>query len=302
MNPEPIRTVPPPITYGGASTAAGQSIWSTFWQDFGPEDQPHERCHVPGDGRAAVDQHWTQFADGLPHGARVIDLGCGAGVAGCALLRRRSDLEVIGIDLANVPVTRLANLTIHPWTNMESLPFGEGCFDAAISLFGIEYGNIEKTVRELGRVLKPGARFSFLVHHRESEISREGSARRRALRELIAGKMKAAFLAGDANGIDQQRQRLKAQFPNEPSISLFGGYYHRNVTRTRAERQAIWQKLAGELDPEIALLLHLERSAKEPAELGAWLVPLLSSMARVGVSILRRNSGEPIAWVVDGAR
>lgn len=301
MKPEPIR-VPPQIARAGMRPATGQGLWSTFWQDFCLEGEPHERCHVPGDGRAVVDAHWAAFADGLERGAQVIDLGCGAGVAGCALLRRRGDLQVTGVDWANVPVTRRPNLTIHPWVSMEALPFEDGGFDAAISLFGIEYGDIGKTGAELARVLKPGAAFSFIVHHRESEISREGMARRRALRELIAGGMKAAFLAGDAAGIDRQRQRLRAQFPGEPAVNLFGGYYHRNATRTRAERQAIWQKLAGEIDPEIALLGHLERSAKAPAELGAWLVPLLAGMARVSVAVLRRGSGEPIAWEVSGAR
>ena len=295
MKLDPISAILPPIGYGGARPAparpfaptgkpspgaAGQSIWSRFWQDFSLENQPSDRCYIPGDGRDAVDRHWTRFADELPNGARVIDLGCGAGIAGNTLLRRRGDLEVAGVDLANVPVTRLANLTIHPWTNMEALPFGEGCFDAAISLFGVEYGDIGKTARELERVLKPGAAFSFLVHHHESEIAREGGARRRALRELIAGKLKAAFLAGDMKGIEQQRQRLREHYPREPAVSLFSEHYRRNVTRTRAERQALWQKLAAELDPEIALLLHLKRSAKAPAELGAWLVPLLSGMAR----------------------
>ena len=266
------------------------------------QNAPQERCHVPVAGRHAIDRHWAQFSDGLRPGAQVIDLGCGAGVAGRVLLSRRNDLAVTGVDWANVPATHVTNLAIHAGVRMEALPFGDGCFDAAISLFGIEYGNIVETARELERVLKPGAQFSFLVHHRESEIHREGSTRRRALRELTRGKLKAAFLAGNSTGIDRQRERLKAQFPDEPMVSLLSDYCRRNIARTRAERQAMWQKLARELDPEIALLMHLERSAKSAADMGAWLVSLLSIMSRVGVSVLRTSSGEPIAWDVRGIR
>jgi hypothetical protein len=79
-------------------------------------------------------------------------------------------------------------------------------------------------------------------------------------------------------------------------------HFRRNIARARAERQGIWQKLASDHDPEISLLMHLERSAKSAEDMGAWLVPLLPIMSLVGVSVLQRRSGEPIAWNVSGLR
>jgi ubiquinone/menaquinone biosynthesis C-methylase UbiE len=283
-------------------SGAGSSYWSTFWKEFGLENRPHERCYIPGDGREMVDRHWARFADTLPRGAKVIDLGCGAGILGRNLVSQRSDLRVTGVDFANVPTINSANLSIHPWVNMEALPFDDGCFDAATSLFGIEYGNIDETARELARILKPLGCFSFLVHHHESEIVREGSTRLRGLRELLSGKMKAAFLAGRIADFDQQQQRLRNQFPEEPSVKLFSDHFRRNIARTRVERQVMWQKLADDLDPEIKLTTHMERSAKSAIQMGSWLVSLLSIMNEVNVSILRRISGEPIAWDVSGNR
>lgn len=313
MKLDPVRAVAPstvrvpspgktPPSGASKSGAAGAATWSTFWREFGPENAPLERCHVPADGRWAVDQHWGLFADPLPRGARVIDLGCGAGVAGRRLLDRRSDLDVVGIDWADVPIAPRRNLTIHPGVAMEALPFADRSFDAAISLFGIEYGDMAKIARQLERVLKPGAYFSFLVHHQDSEIPREGGVRRRALRELIAGRMKQAFLAGNGEEIGRQRLRLKAQCPGEPMVGLVSDYFRRNIELPRSDRQRIWQKLADGLVPEIALLAHLERSAKSAAAMGAWLVPLLPIMRLVGVSVLRRGSGQPIAWNVSGIR
>ncbi|MFC3712760.1 class I SAM-dependent methyltransferase [Sphingoaurantiacus capsulatus] len=281
-------------------TAAG--LWSSFWKDVGTDNAPHERCYVPGDGRPVVDRHWAAFADGLPHAAEVIDLACGAGIVGSTLLRRRGDLRVTGIDWADVPTPPVANLTIHPWVSMEALPFEDDSFDAAVSLFGIEYGDIERIARELERVLKAGARFSFLVHHDQSEILREGGTRRRAIREVLSGKMRAAFLGGNAAGVDFQRQRLKAQFPGEPSMALLLDHLGRHVLRTRAERQAVWDRLIADFGPEISLLAHLERSAKSAPGMGAWLAALLSGMREVNISVLRRGSGEPIAWGVGGIR
>jgi SAM-dependent methyltransferase len=283
-------------------SAASQSLWCTFWQDFCLENQPQERCYIPADGRNVVDRHWVDFADNLPDGAQVLDLGCGAGIVGNTLLRRRKDLHVTGVDWANVPITNQANLNIHSRVSMEDMPFGKDCFDAAVSLFGIEYGDVVNTVQELERVLKAGAQFSFLVHHRESETVQEGDVRRRTLKELISGKMKAAFLAGNAVGLDQQRRSLTQQFPNMPIINLISDYFHRNIHFTRAERQALWQKQADAFDPEIALLMHLERAAKSAVEMGSWLASLLSTMSMINISVLRRNSGQPIAWHVNGIK
>jgi SAM-dependent methyltransferase len=281
---------------------AGPADWTYFWREFGVDDRPLERCYIPGDGQAVVDGYWAQFASALSHNAHVIDLGCGAGIAGRRLLKCRSDLQITGIDFAQVPNTTVANLTTHSWVRMEALPFGEAEFDAAISLFGIEYANIEETAHELRRVLRHGGRFSFLVHHHDSEIVREGRARLKGLRDVLAGPFKAAFLAGRLSEVEQLQQRQHIAYRGIPSIKTFGDHFRLNIARTRAERLAIWQKLADDLDPEIILTTHMERSAKSPEQLGSWLVPLLSTMRKVSAAVLRRGSGEPIAWEVSGIR
>ena len=83
-------------------------------------------------------------------------------------------------------------------------------------------------------------------------------------------------------------------------VKLARDHFRRNIARTSAERQSMWRKLADELEPEIALLAQMERSAKSETELGAWLAPLLSIMDLTCVSTLRRGSGEPIAWNIHG--
>lgn len=284
------------------SVGVEPDAWSKFWQEFCPENERNEACYVPGDGRSALDRQWAYFANSLPRGAHVIDIGCGAGIVGRNLLSQRPDLQITGVDCASVPVRSQAHLTIHTQVNMEALPFGDCSFDAAVSQFGIEYGNIVDAAPELERVLKPGAPLCFLIHHRDSEIVREGSLRRRALEELMRGKVKDAFLEGDAAGIDQLKQPLGKKFPDEPMVKLVSDYFLRNIGRPREERQEVWQKLSDELDPEIWLLLQLERSAKSAAELDSWLVPLQSAMTSVGTSIVQRGSGEPIAWSVHGMR
>lgn len=284
------------------SVSAGPANWSSFWRESADDGVLQERCHLPAEGRRLVDGHWGRFADARSPGERLLDLGCGAGVVGRALLVRRRDLHVTGVDWADVPVAAVANLTVRPWVSMEALPFDDGCFDGAVSLFGVEYGDAGPTAREVARVLRPGARFSFVVHHADSETVREGSTRRRALRALFAGKARTAYLTGSLPGFQAQRQALRADFPDEPNLRLFGEALTRSIARPRPERQTIWDGLARDLAPELALLRELERSAKSPAAMGAWLGHWLPTVDRISASVLRRACGEPVAWLVEGIR
>lgn len=307
MSSRPLHNVLP-ATFSPASAAKSKqaasppSLWTAFWRDFCLEDQPHERCPIPGDGRAAVDRHWIYFAEDLPLGGRVIDLGCGAGTVGRTLLTHRKDLRVTGVDFADVPALTVPYLTIRPGIDMEALPFGDGSFDAAVSLFGIEYSNIDRTAPELARVLKPGATFSFLVHHHDSETVREGAARRGALQDLLSASVKTPFLVGSIPGLDHQLRRLDDCFPGDPSIALFSRYLRHHLTGARAHRQAIWQDMLDNLGPEVALLTHLQRSVKSPAQMAHWLAALLPITQSLSISVLRRKSSQPIAWQVEGKR
>lgn len=279
-------------------TASGADAWSLFWEEQGPGG----RCLIAGDALDALDEQWADFAASLPPGAKIIDLGCGAGAIGRNLLGHRRDLHITGVDSARVPALGHRQLAVLSSVPMESLPFGDNCFDAAVSQFGVEYGKIADIAPELERVLKPGATFRFLVHHRDSELVRQGGLRRQALRALTSGAFKNAFLSGRSQELDQETQRLMRQYPGEPMVKLVSGYFERNVGATRAQRQAIWRDLADGLHPEIWMLRQLEQCSLSADDLGPWLVPLLSRMRVVGAAAVRRQSGEPIAWNIHGMR
>lgn len=294
----PATVSRPGVGRDGLLRTSGADAWSLFWDEQGPDG----RCLIVGDALDALDEQWAYFATSLPVAANVLDLGCGAGTVGRTLLGHRDDVQMTGIDSARVPARNQPQFRILSPVCMESLPFDDHSFDAAVSQFGIEYGNIFKTARELERVLKPGARFRFIVHHRDSQLVREGSVRRRALRALISGPIKSAFLSGRLQELDQHMRRLMIQFPGDPMVNLVSDHYHRNLAGTRAQRHAIWQVLAEGLDPEIWMLHRLGHCAMSADDLGQWLAPLLSRMFLVGGSVVRRKSGSPIGWSIHGVR
>ncbi len=126
---------------------------------------------------------------------RVLDAGCGRGLAMIGCARKLTTGKAVGIDLwaardlsDNSPGAALANAVadgVADRVEVETgditrLPFGDATFDAVISMTVIH--NIpsrderDQAVRELVRVLKPGGRiaiFDLLHTDRYAEILRE---------------------------------------------------------------------------------------------------------------------------------
>ena len=120
---------------------------------------------------AGLDERWRKRAIALlapPHGGRILDLCCGTGDVVFHLLRTDPSLDLTGIDFcepmlaaARVRAPREARGRA---TFMEgdvmSLPFDNASFDGATMGFSLRnVVDIDQVLREVRRVLRPGARF-----------------------------------------------------------------------------------------------------------------------------------------------
>ncbi len=131
---------------------------------------------------------WEAFFASLPAEARLLDIGTGNGVlplmALAAASRRGAHWQIDATDLARIdPVRHVADgerrfvgVRFHPGVASEQLPFEEASFDAATGHYALEYSDTSRSVRELARVLKPGAEAQFVLHHSDSLLLQ--SARR----------------------------------------------------------------------------------------------------------------------------
>jgi len=106
-----------------------------------------------------------------PLGARVLEVGCGRGVALPVLAERLRPTSLVGVDLDPVLVeiarqrvgaVGLAATIVH--SDLRDLPFDDGSFDLVID-FGTCYhvsggtAGVHRALREVARVLAPGGRF-----------------------------------------------------------------------------------------------------------------------------------------------
>lgn len=275
-----------------------REAWTAFWQ--GPVANLQCIRGAP-DITQALRGHWASFAASLPPETRVLDLGCGAGAAARSLVAARRDLRVTGIDFARIPSPTDPHIHLLSGTAMESLPFADASFGAAVSQFGFEYGRIEETAEQLARVLAPGARVSFLVHHAESSIVASNRARLAALVALQEQKLRAAFLSGNAVAFTAEMASLRRRHPRDTLVAELARILPPRARLGGRERLSAWSAVERALSPEHRILEALDACCVAPESLEDWLQPLGRVCDLGEPAILRKPNGQPISWRIDGA-
>lgn len=274
--------------------------WSAFWGGQGAQGLCRQ---MAGEGlKQTLGIHWAMAARRLPLQERVLDLGCGAGVVGRLMLVERSDLVVHGVDSAEIPLGKGKGPIIHSGVSMEALPFADASFGAAVSQFGFEYGDPQRTALELTRVLRPGAPFSFLVHHRHSAIVAANAARRAALSDLRSGSLRRAFVEGEVARFPRLLRRLAAEHGAIDIVRELAGTLPLRLNLDRPRRAAIWQAIDDALAPEALILDALLGAAPSPQSLAHWLAPLRAAFTGVEAAPVAAPDGALLAWHVSGMR
>jgi ubiquinone/menaquinone biosynthesis C-methylase UbiE len=159
-------------------TVADEKAWGDFWSQ--QRGQGSGGC-LP-DGWRGIEQSqreaWRDFARQLPPDSRVLDLATGDARVLRWLVEECLGLEATGVDLApNLPEPP-AKTTILAGVPMEELPFPDQNFDAVVSQFGFEYGNVARVAREVARVLMPGGLLGLVTHRFDGPILKHNRDRR----------------------------------------------------------------------------------------------------------------------------
>lgn len=147
-------------------------------------------------GAAAFDATalWRDFFAGFEDGARLLDLATGGGqVARLACQAAGASgrrFEVVGVDYADLPAAsgpQQDGPQLLGGVSLEKLPFEAAKFDGAASQFGIEYADTRAALGELARVLRPGGRALFLMHHSKSAVTQWTAAQAAAF-DAVTGQ------------------------------------------------------------------------------------------------------------------
>lgn len=206
-------------------------------------------------------------AAGLRPGMRVVDVACGTGVVTLAAADAVSPGgEVVGVDLnpgmLAVARRKAPDIEWHQGA-AESLAFGEGSFDAAVSQFGLMFfTDREAALREMWRVLRPGGRLVVtLWGSLEDTPGYAGMTLllQRLFGDSIADLLRAPYSLGDPHAL---RSLLIASGVPEPRVDLVSGMARFPSIRAWVECDVRGWTLADRLDDAQFELLVSEAEAE----------------------------------------
>ena len=162
----------PPIDVNATAEPERRAVWSRYWA-LGAGHS----CGGSYEGGygGAIARFWRERLSALPAAARVLDIATGNGALPRLLLDACPHAAVVcdAVDLAAIQPAWLADLPaasrdrlrFHGGCAAESLPFDDGRFDLVISQYGLEYSDLGRSLPEVRRVLAPGGRVAFVMHH-----------------------------------------------------------------------------------------------------------------------------------------
>jgi SAM-dependent methyltransferase len=109
----------------------------------------------------------VEWANSLPSGAAVFDLGCGVGrhvtyLGGRGFQMAGSDIAPTGVQRTHAACAERGLAFEGHVCDMTVLPWPDGTFDAALCTSTIHHGlraNVQKAINEVWRILKPGGLF-----------------------------------------------------------------------------------------------------------------------------------------------
>jgi SAM-dependent methyltransferase len=109
------------------------------------------------------------IAGQLEGATRILDIGCGEGQVSRLAAGRPGVEVVVGVDPTAAQVKEAHRRGGGAWfgrADAEALPFSSRSFDAAVACLVFEHiEGVDRAIHEVGRVLRPGGRFLFLLNH-----------------------------------------------------------------------------------------------------------------------------------------
>lgn len=203
-------------------------IWSSYWKGR------RLSCVQSGHGiryPEILEQLWREYFRLLDDHAVLLDIGTGNGAIAIVAndIARELDraYEIHAADQSDIdPPAYLRGtglvtdgIIFHANTPAEKTDFDDVRFDVITGQYALEYTNLEATVRELARLLKPGGRARFVLHKRGSRVYEQTQKQIRDLQVLRvdlqlldkAREMMRAVYACESEGLSDNASRERMQ-------------------------------------------------------------------------------------------
>lgn len=161
----------------GSASLSHPEDWADYWRRGWITSFAEQ---FPENYDGPIREFWQrQLAGAFEH---IVDIGCGNGaltwIVDGIVNRPSGKTLVTGIDSAAIDPFESTRKAASDYpkvrfignTTAEKLPFAEQSVDLVVSLYGIEYTDLDLSIPEISRVLKPAGRMAFLMHNAESSV------------------------------------------------------------------------------------------------------------------------------------
>jgi len=240
--------------------------WSIYWQADNPDS-----CVTSWSSRdtETISQLWQDFAAGLDAGARVLDLATGNGSVPLALLQGNDSLRITAVDKADIDPQQflsspgpLMAVDFVGETDLCSLPYDAGSFDAVTSQFGIEYAPLTEAIDAAASVLKSGGRVIFFMHNADSDVVKPARVKLREMTNLLQPKglvpCLVTFVGGDTDAGELEAAGQRHLESDSGRSSQITGQIFEGVNRVIQRWQDNDKKGAAELAVVMAMRLQAD--------------------------------------------
>lgn len=137
---------------------------NNFWYDSSTADTYH-RNFSQNKSKEIVRQYLSEFLEFTDSPKKLLDAGCGD--ASESITIGDKSFEYFGLDASKAMLLFAQENNVRNLVNGDimHLPFQDRVFDAAISLWALQYRDVEESIREMTRVLKDDGRLFIVVPH-----------------------------------------------------------------------------------------------------------------------------------------
>ena len=209
------------------SPDARRQAWSSYWA--------HGALHslegsFEGGYGGSIRRFWEEVFEGLQADDRVLDVGTGNGPLPALLCELRGDGAMPGVDAVDLaslaprwldaaPEACRERIRFHEGVRAEELPFEDGAFSLAISQYGIEYSDLDRSLAELARTVRPGGRIAVVMHHQGSRLAEVAGEEMRTIAAVLADGSLMQAAPALLPFLDKAARGLYAELESDPQAA-----------------------------------------------------------------------------------
>ena len=174
--------------------------WQSYWQSHVTHNSfMHE--YESGDGPyGLIDHYWQSIFTSITSNTVVVDLGAGNGALSHLYIKHVGEPQCRSwhnVDYAQIKAPTAHACITHTQADMHALSFADSSVDLVVSMYGIEYSDLSRSLAEVARVLKPDGQCVLLMHHPQSIISAQSTVTIAVSEALLQEPMLAGLAAED---------------------------------------------------------------------------------------------------------